>query len=256
MFKLLNRVVIILLLCLGFIVFISCAAHQNKYRRFLIVQTIPWITKSGELKLETLHDSVFVFDEKKVNGLRIVQLQKEHNQIMDTGVIHLPTVLDYFIYKPQARTGLFFEALKNFEYKKLSADSLMQYKVDKYASVDTISCLNGVPVKYSDTNGDVIYSYAHPVKSNENYDYDSLKFVYTTDQSLQNEYLSKLMKVKDGKFLYKIIFYNKQTFDKSINETLPAREIEIKVVEDNNFNENELERMIQEYKKVYEPKAP
>lgn len=127
----------------------------------------------------------------------------------------------------------------------------MKLKVDKYIAIDTMRCLNELPVIYTDDNKDLIYSYANKTKSDENYDFDSARFVYTNNEHLRNEYLSKRLSTKKGRFLYKVVFYFKQTYDKRTNVYLPEREAKIEISESDNFDREELEKVLTKYRKVF-----
>lgn len=206
---------------------------------------------NGILRRDTLTDSVFVITLKKENDIRVVQLPVYPLNIVDNRTTEGPVVLDYFVYSPSHPKGLYFKKIQDLAGSVYSVDSVVKSKIDKYVGIDTLRCLKEKPIIYFNDGKDLIYSYPNELKVDENYDFDSVKFVYTNNDHLRNEYLSRIMKTKDGRFLFKIIFYFKQTFDKRINQTIPEREVNIEITESDNIDNKELNKVLAKYKMTF-----
>lgn len=242
---------------IGSLVFLQCVlmgCSQNTlegYKKLKITQTVVMLRKEKTVIKDTLSDFVIIITTKKDNKIRIAQLPVYPIDIVDTSAINKSPVLDYFVYSTSMHTGLYFKKLQGLADFVYPVDSVMQLKADKYYGIDTLRCLKEQPVIYIDNTKDWIYSYPNKIKTDENYDFDSVRFVYTDNKRLKNEYLSKLIGIKDGHFLYKVIFYFKQTFDKRINDTLPERDIKIEISESNNFDKEDLEKVLAKYKMIF-----
>lgn len=242
---------------IGSLLFLHCillGCAQNKfvdYKRLKITQTIVMLRQTDSIIQDTLIDSVFIITTKKSNNVRIVQLPVYPVEFVDKDVFHKPAVLDYFIYSSSSTKGLYFKKLQGLADFVYSADSIMKLKVDKYTSTDTMRCLKEQPVIYTLNDKDLVYSYPNKIKADENYDFDSVRFVYTSNELLKNEYLSKLISTKEGHFLYKTVFYFKQTFDKRINNNIPEREVKIEISESDAFDKEEVEKVLAKYKMVF-----
>lgn len=243
---------------IGSLLFLLCVLNgcsQNKNvedKRLKITQTAVMLTLTNEiLRKDTLIDSVFIITTKKIKDIRIVQLPVYPFDVVDNKPIDRPAVLDYFVYSSSFPNGLYFKKLQGLASFVYSVDSVMKSKVDKYINIDTLSCLKEQPIIYNNKGKDLIYSYPNKQKVDENYDFDIVKFVYTDDEHLRNEYLSKLKSTIDGHFLYKVIFCFQQTFDKRINHTIPEREVKIEISESNNIDKEELEKVLAKYKMTF-----
>lgn len=232
---------------------IGCSqSKDDEYKRLKITQTALMLYFSADtVSKNPISDSVFIITGKRAGDIRIVQLPLYPLAITEKGTVEMAPVFNYFVYTPLSHTGLYLQKMQKMAGNICSADSVIKSKVDKYIGIDTLRCLKEEPVVYASESNDVIYAFSNKMKSDENYDFDSVKFMYTTNRHLYNNYLSKLMSIRDGRFLYKVIFFFRQTVDKRINKIIPEREVKIEIAESKDIDKAEIRYVLSRYKLAF-----
>lgn len=234
-------------------VFNGCSQSINEeYKRLKISQTAVMLNLTADtVNMNPVSDSVFIITGIKLGEVRIIQLPIYPLAITDQGSEEKPPVFNYFAYTPLFHTGLYLQKNTKMADNVCSVDSLLKSKVDKYTGIDTQRCLKERPAIYRNELNEMVYAFPNKTKSDENYDFDSLKFVYTTNKRLFNNYLSKLMSTKDGLFLCEVIFSFRQTVDKRINKIIPERAVKFEISESKDIDKAEIEYVLSRYKLVF-----